>query len=135
MSVGKIIGWGVVGLLVFAGMGIVNSYIHTAAVVATAPSRVITKTMETNNIINNYEWFHDVNAQYKSRVAQINEYEGRNKIETDKTERNRLAVELSALRQTCRDLAVRYNANATKSNRSIFMGTETPETLSMEKCG
>lgn len=100
----------------------------------TAPSRVINKTLETNNIIHNYEWFHDTNAAYLTRVNQIRDYRGFLKDEKDNLERNRLRVELAAIQQTCRDLVTRYNANSIKTNRSIFKGREAPENLDINTC-
>lgn len=133
----KIIKWVVVGTICIGALGVVASYTGMFSSVATAPSRVIERTMKTDNIINNYEWFHDANAQYKSRLGQITDF--KKQLESvkddDRQEKNRLNVDLGATRQSCRDLATRYNANATKSNRSIFMGKEAPESLNMEACG
>lgn len=133
ITFGTLVKWGVLGVLLIGVVGVVGSFVMTASSVATAPARVVSRTLETGNIINNYEWFHDANAQYRSRVAQAAEHK-QMMAATDSAERNRLSIELSAIRQSCRDLATRYNANATKSNRSIFMGRDAPETLSMEMC-
>ena len=123
---------GITGAIIAVAIAIPT--IGMLASVATAPQRVISKTLQTDNIINSYEWFHDAHGQYKSRVAQIKQYAQLLSSETERAERSRLNIEVSAIRQSCRDLATRYNANATKSNRSIFMGKEVPEELSMQEC-
>lgn len=102
--------------------------------VATAPGRVINKTLGTENIISSYEWFYDVNAQFDSRVGQIREHAALVKAEGDGKERSRLQIELSAMRQSCRDLATKYNANSEKANKSLFKSRGLPETLSTTTC-
>lgn len=124
----------ILGVLSLPIIGFGLSIVSTATTVATAPGRVINRTLETDNIINNYEWFHDANAAYKTRVSQIQDFRSMLKETSNEQEKNRIRTDVAAIRQSCRDLATRYNANATKSNRSIFMGRETPETLSMEAC-
>lgn len=124
----------ILGVLSLPIIGFGLSIVSTATTVATAPGRVINRTLETDNIINNYEWFHDANAAYKTRVSQIQDFRSILKETSNEQEKSRIRTDVAAIRQSCRDLATRYNANATKSNRSIFMGRETPETLSMEAC-
>lgn len=131
---GKLLGFILLGAVAIVGLGIASSFMGAVSSVATAPSRVISKTMQTDNIINNYEWFHDANGQYKSRIGQIREYSRFLADTKDSSEVTRSRMELSAVRQSCRDLATRYNANATKSNRSIFMGTDTPSELNLQGC-
>lgn len=98
------------------------------------PARVISKTFDADNIINNYEWYHDANNQVIARVAQIKGHKGIIADNTDNGEKARLRIELSAIQQSCRDLAGRYNSNATKVNRSIFMGKTAPASLDPSIC-
>lgn len=102
--------------------------------VATAPGRVINKTLQTDNIIFNYERFFDVNANYTARVAQIDEYKPVLAGETDPAEKARLRTELSAMKQSCRELANGYNADAQKLNRSLFRDSKLPEQLDVTAC-
>ena len=125
-----VFGLGGTVLAVMAGLyffGVIGS-------VASAPGRVINRTMETGNIIHNYEWFHDVNAAFKSRVAQITAKKKSLSTETDKPEVIKLRIDLEAMQQSCRDLANKYNANSIKTNVSIFKGQEAPETLNASLC-
>jgi hypothetical protein len=124
-------------LLIVLGGFIIWMALHVLGVIgtaATAPGRVINKTLSTDNIITSYEWFHDSNAQFKSRVAQISSHKYLIKEETNPQEKSRLNIDLSAMKQSCRDLAVRYNANSQKMNKSIFKGDSLPETLNIQLC-
>jgi hypothetical protein len=109
------------------GLGLFSTF----SSVVTAPSRVINKTLETNNIISNYEFFHDANNQILARVAQVAEHKSLLTDVSDAAEKNRLRIELSAIKQSCRDLAGKYNANSAKVNRSIFKGRDAPETINL----
>jgi len=120
------------GLLIAVPVGL--NAIGVFNSVATAPGRVINKTLETNNIIFNYERFFNVNANYKSRVAQIEEYRPLIAGETDPAEKARLRTELSAMKQSCRELANGYNADAGKMNRSLFRDRDLPEQLDVGAC-
>lgn len=119
-------------------LGIVSGGIFVLNM-ATAPMRavsgVVNKTLDPNNVIAKYEWFHDSYGVFKSRVNQIKV--SKSDMETskgDSGEMARLRVELRAQQQSCRALAEQYNANATKTNQSIFMGREAPERLNPALC-
>lgn len=131
MSTLKYVAIGVAALIVIPvglnAIGVFNT-------VATAPGRVINKTLQTNNIIFNYERFFDVKANYDARVAQINEQKPLLDAEKDPAERSRLRIELSAMKQSCRELANGYNADAQKLNRSLFRDNKLPDQLDVTAC-
>lgn len=104
---------------------------HTAVNSAGA---VVEKTLNSDNVLNNYEWFFDTNAQYESRRGQITAHAGLVKVEQDQKERSRLNMELAAMRQSCRDMAAKYNANSEKANKSIFKSKGLPEALNINTC-
>lgn len=85
-------------LFVIGGIGglvallLALNFAGTVSSVATAPGRVIQRTMETNNIITNYEWFHQTHAAYTGRVSQIRVHKSLLASETDQIERNRLRI-------------------------------------------
>lgn len=99
-----------------------------------APANVARETLRTHNIINNYEWFHDAAGQFTARTRQVAERRGWLETETNAAEKIRLRTELGAISQACRDLVAQYNANATKSNRSLFMGRDVPTNLDAGLC-
>ena len=125
-------GWTLWAILFFAVVGAVGWAVHLMSV----PGAIVSKTMTPDNILYNYEWFHDFNGQYKARVNQIKgQKDAMASIgETSVAEKIRLQQELGAIRQSCRDIVTRYNANATKTNRSIFMGKESPTSLDIATC-
>lgn len=110
------------------------SLIGGAASVATAPGRVVSKTMQTDNIIGNYEAFFNRKAQYDTRIAQIGTQVVAVADNEDPAEASRLRVELAAMRQSCRTLAAQYNADSAKLNRSVFKSNDLPATLSESAC-
>lgn len=131
----KIIGYVFAGILVLFGIGLFFHFLSTASSVATAPGRVIQRTMETDNIIATYERFHDRWKGYEARVAQLRETQRYYEAETDPKERSRIRVDPSAQRQSCREIASAYNADSAKTNREIFRGRTAPVELDMAACG
>lgn len=127
---GGIVGLSVFGLLlkvVLFPVNVANTAINSA-------TGVIEKTLDSNNVIANYEWFYDVNAKYESRVNQIKGHKTMLQTEEDKQERSRINMELAAMRQSCRDLVTMYDANTEKANRSLFKSKGLPETLILSTC-
>ena len=125
--------WVLVALLFFPAIGLL-SYCAMGTKLATTPGQIITDTLDADNVVRNYEWFHDVNASYRAKLGQIATHKTILAETTDQKETARLRIELAAMQQTCRELVTRYNANATKTNRSIFMGREAPPSLEIETC-
>lgn len=123
----------IIAIPLMALFGVFTHAVGTAANVATAPARVINKTLETNNIISNYEWYWDAYGQYQSRQGQIRQFKGM-LGDSAGEERNRVRIELAAIQQSCRDLVTRYNVNSEKTNKSIFKGREAPEKLELQTC-
>jgi len=121
-------------IVAIAVFGFILNWVGVIGKIANAPAKIISKTLETDNIIHNYEWFYDVNASYEARFEQVKQFKTFFNEETDKSERSRLRIEMSAMQQTCRELAKKYNANSEKMNRSIFKGWSLPEALSSSAC-
>lgn len=133
--------WGNIGCLAGAllligpaACGIYSTFSSTTGSVTSAPGRVISRTLQTDNILQNYEAFFDRNAAYMARLAQVKEQETYLAKETDPDERVRLRTELSTMRMSCREIATSYNADSEKQNRSLFKSRGLPPTLSMENC-
>lgn len=139
--VGKSIKYAGIGILALVGIStaalvgkLALAPLNAAHTAANSAQGVINKTLDPNNVLVKYEWFHDANATYRSRLAQIGGHKSLVAGEQDRYERQRLNVELAAMRQSCRDLALKYNANATKTNVSIFQGRELPSMLDATAC-
>lgn len=61
----KIVLWLLGGFGALFAIGLAFNALNTASSVATAPGRVVQQTMQTDNIINNYEWFHQAQGDDK----------------------------------------------------------------------
>ena len=92
------------------------------------------KVLSPDNIIHNYEWFHDVYQTRQSRINQIIQYKGFYSTESSSTEKNRLRVDMAAMQTSCRDLTSKYNANSQKVHVSIFKGGSLPDMLNLSDC-
>lgn len=119
---------------VLVGVPVGCSILGTATSVATAPGRVVQKTLQTDNIISNYEGFFNRKAQYDARLNQAQGHTLLLATEQDPAEKTRLRIELSAMKQSCRDLATQYNADAAKLNRKLFRDSQLPANLSETAC-
>lgn len=137
-SVGKIFKWGVGGiaLLVVGGVtvNLITAPFRVANIASNSAVGVISKTLDANNVITRYEWFHDANGTFRTRISQIAMQKQAISGEKDGAERQRLGVELRGMSASCLRLANEYNANATKTNVSIFQGRDAPSTLDAQEC-
>lgn len=108
-------------ILFFVVMFFAASALGTIGYVLSTGGRLISKTLDTNNIIQSYEWFHDVNGNVQARVAQIKNFKTLvGQAVNDPAEGSRLRIELSAIQQSCRDMTTKYNAQSGKVNKTIF---------------
>ena len=127
-----------VGICLFlfgcALVGVPLWYLRAASSVVTAPARVIDRTMDTNNILDSYEDFRDTFQAFNARTAQIREFKNEKPISVDDQEH--LRIELAGQRQSCREIAARYNSQSSKANHKIFKfgGGELPDRLDMAEC-
>ena len=99
-----------------------------------APAGILNKTFQSDNIIYNYEWFHDTYRAYQRRLSDIQGHKELLIDENNSKESERLRMEYVAMKMSCRTLVAEYNANSSKVNREIFKGTSVPNRLLMESC-
>jgi hypothetical protein len=135
-GIGTFIGLGCAGIFVLFVLYLFASFMGVVGTVVTAPGRVINKTLQTDNIIYNYEWFHDTAQAFGARVNQIASHKrAMAQVPPAETaELSRYRVEVEGMRQSCRDMAAHYNANALKVNRAVFRDPRTPPQLFIEAC-
>jgi hypothetical protein len=119
---------GLMGLAIIGGAGfwIIN--------IMSQPARIISKTLDADNVINRYEWYFDSKAQIDARVSQIKGHQGIIAVTTDQQEVSRLRLELAAIQQSCRDLTQRYDANSQKLNVGLFRDWKLPERIDPANC-
>lgn len=132
MKTGLKVGLAAVAILIAVPVGI--SIIGGASSVATAPGRVVSKTMQTDNIISTYEGFFAHKAAYDGRLGQIKSHTKLIEANADPAEASRLRIELAAMQQSCREMAIKYNADAAMMNKSLFRDGKLPSTLSELEC-
>lgn len=137
-SFGKMALYGI-GAVALIAVGTVTINLITAParlanMAVNSATGVVSKTLDPNNVITRYEWFHDANGTFNLRISQIAIQKGAVANEKDASERSRLNVELRGLQASCLKLANEYNANATKTNVSIFQGRDAPTNLNPQEC-
>lgn len=130
-----------VGIIAIGALAIGASYVSGAVSVATAPSRVAQKTLNTDNIIHNYEWFrqqaYDVDAidikitQNQNSLTALETALGARSTWSfdDRQEHSRLTSIVNGLVAQRADMVAEYNARSKMANRSIFKTNDLPETL------
>lgn len=115
-------------VLYVVGVILLLIVIYFTVNIFTKPMQLINKTMEVENIIHNYEWFHDVYQGIEAQVANIRSYKeigGGDQYSK---------IELIGMQQVCRSLVSKYNAASSKVNVSIFKGNSLPENINITKC-
>lgn len=128
-----------IGVAIFVGAWFLWAY----AVGERAATGVVERTLNPDNIIYNYEHFKNLHRQilaYDNQIAtakdNVQEAEKQPMSERDfrdKEEIARLRTILQGLRNQ-RDNAVgEYNADARKANRNIFMGSDVPAQLRVDR--
>jgi hypothetical protein len=131
----KWLAWGVTVLVVLSiGLGIIGFFGH----VASTPARVISKTLDTDNVISNYEWFkrqyQDVQAQDRKLEAAANALQSftdeagprKDWQFEDRQEFSRLNSVLLGLRSQRASMVAEYNARTQMANRDLFRTSDLP---------
>jgi len=101
---------------------------------AQQPMEIMKNTFNADNVVHNYEWFHDVDKHQKARVNQIIQFKVFFKSEDDKDEKIRLRMEMAAQQMSCRNLVAKYNANSEKMNVKIFKDWSLPDRINPNEC-
>lgn len=120
--------FGFLGLLLLLGAGLIGVNILLQ------PARILQKTFDADNVIQNYEWYKDAFNSIKAKRRQIVQFKSMYAAQPEGSEKNKLRIDMAGIQQICRDLSAKYNSNASKVNRSIFMGTDTPSMVNVEEC-
>jgi len=134
----KVLLWGIGLSIVFGGLSIVTGVFSSA-------KGVMDRTLDPDNIIYNYEWFHSKNQAYISYKAQKTELKqqlsgfkdlaGANSREWSRAEREaytQINNQLMGVAQHVRDIAAEYNARTGMANREIFKSGDLPDSLPIE---
>jgi len=135
LGIAVLAGLGLLLLVVLASVGRLGCNAHEQA------QRVVEKTIDADNVIYNYEYFKD---QYRAILAMDQKVQiakdALDKFEKDagprkdwdlrdKEEHSRLVSNVTGTENMKKDMVAQYNANASKVNRNIFMGKDTPQRI------
>jgi hypothetical protein len=131
---GSFFKWGSIAVGAILAVSVAGFAINVITQPMRTASGIMDKTFNADNVLHKYEWFHDINAAYMSRVNQIKESTKQFNDETNEVEKRTIRMELNAQKQSCRDLVTKYNANSVKTNVGIFQGKEAPPTLNISDC-
>ena len=124
----------IVLVLILGGLGWVFGIFGQGA-------KIIEKTMDADNVIQNYEWFEQTYDDFKATnkkietakqtIQRFEESAGPRKEWTfeDKTEHSRLQSILMGLENYCADIVSKYNARSRMINRKLFKSKGLPEKL------
>jgi hypothetical protein len=100
----------------------------------TQPLRMIAKNVDANVVQRNYEDFFNMNELIKTRIGQIASHKDIIRDNDDKAEYSRLQVELSGMKQSCREIVGRYNAQSAKLNSGFTRSSTLPVTHDSNIC-
>lgn len=126
-------GVGVWVLIIIAGLSVVGTVLSTGTNFFTQAGRVVTKTIDADNMIYNYEWFKQQYNDILSMDVKVANAENQKKIwlETapprdqwaiqDRQMFNQLSSIALGLANQRATMVATYNARAEMANRSIFL--------------
>lgn len=121
------------------GLSAVGWVWHLVTAPAVQAGRIIDKTIDADNVIYNYEWFHreynDLQAmtpKLENAQAELKGFEDSAGPRTawtfeDKQEHARLSSIMLGLKNQRATIVADYNAHASMSNREIFIGRSLPD--------
>lgn len=114
---------------------------HVANKVADTAYAITDKTLDADNVLQNYEWFKQQYEDYKAIQVKIHNADAsveKFKAEAgdrekwtfeDKTEYSRLNSIADGLRQQAESMKAEYNAKSKMLNRSLFKTKDLPYQL------
>jgi hypothetical protein len=128
-----LIGWGI--KIAFFPAHVINKGIE-------AGYQIADKTLDADNILQNYEFFKQQYQDYKALVStvemsqkQVADYKAQlpakrdSWSESDKNELDRLNIVLVGQKQQLNNIASEYNAKSKMQNRSLFKTKDLPYEL------
>lgn len=115
---------------------------HVADKAIDTSYKIVDKTLDADNVLQNYEFFKQQYQDYKSLVSsiemstkQIEQYKlqlPKDRVqwsEADKNELDRLNIVLLGQKQQLNNIISEYNAKSKMQNRSLFKTKELPYEL------
>jgi hypothetical protein len=138
----------VIGIVVLSTLGVLGKVVLYPIFVANKAVEtgyeITEKTLDADNVLQNYEWFKMQYEDYVAINSKINNAEvaaesfresaGDRKEWTfeDKTEDARLQTIVTGLKQQREDIIAEYNAKSKMQNRNLFKDKNLPDQLPIE---
>lgn len=128
-------------IAIFFGAMIFLQLCHTSGTISDSANGVIDKTLNSDNVIYNYEYFKQAYQDIKTLDKQIidaqqasqtfdQQFKNRKDMDRDdKQESDRLHAIVLGLQQQRQNEASTYNARAQMTNRDIFKDHDLPNSL------
>lgn len=135
-TIGRVVLLAVLGLL---ALGALVSCLNFATNPARQAGRVVSKTIDADNVIYNYEWFHRQYGDLQAMTPKLENAQGAlNDFEQsagprkgwqfdDRQEHSRLSSIVLGLKNQRAEIVQTYNARAEMSNRNLFIGKSLPD--------
>jgi hypothetical protein len=131
-------GYAVTALVFLVALGIIAAWLGMFGSVATAPAGIVTRTVNPDNIIANYEWFRQQYRDIQSFGSRVELAKGaRDGFMADAGPRASWSAEdkyryaqlndnLTGLQAQRARMIETYNARTSMLNRDIFRGKDVP---------
>lgn len=131
------VGLGILAVVIV--LGFVGGLVHIISAPAVQATRIMDKTIDADNVIYNYEWFHRQYGDLQAMTPKLTNAEAAladferdagprsTWAFDDKQEHARLASIVLGLKNQRAEIVQTYNAHAGMSNRSIFIGSDMPQ--------
>ena len=136
-TLGRAVKWILIGGLTPMAIGAIFGAINWGLGLASQPARIVTKTLDADNVLYNYEWFkrqwqsivaidrmigqaqESLNEMVRDAAGKPSTYQG----DVAVAEQRRI---VQGLRNQRLNYIAEYNARAKMANRNIFMGHDLP---------
>jgi hypothetical protein len=132
----KTFGWICTTLLLVVGVTVLDKVLFVTDTVDRSVKGVITKTLDSDNVLQNYEYFKQSNQDYvaartnvevsKKKVAELKETPRKDMDWSDKQELTKAETTLQGQIAYVNQLVADYNAKSQMQNRSLFKTKDLP---------
>ena len=116
--------WKVIGIIVF--LIVVISIVGFTTNMICQPARLVTKTFDADNILHNYEWFHQTAQDIGASKIKIKNADVMVQKAKSEEAREKWGTVLLGLNNYIQDLIAQYNAKSRMINRNLFKSKELP---------
>ena len=118
----KRLGFLAVALMVL--LSVTSCYVARDA--AGAARTISARTLDGDNILANYEWYHATYTDVLAKATVYNNYKRQLATTKDQDMQNRMLVEQNGVLSYIQDLCGQYNARSKMVNRALFKDRALP---------